>query len=85
MKKFDYVIKDELGIHARPAAMIVQEVKKYNSKIVMACNGKEAEISKLFALMGLGVKQGDSITVMVDGPDEDAAYQGMKKLIEEQL
>lgn len=35
MKKFEYVIKDEAGIHARPAGMLVKEAKKYQSKIVL--------------------------------------------------
>ena len=85
MKKFDYVIKDELGIHARPAARLVQEANKFESKIVIACNGKECEIAKLFALMGLAVKHGDKVTITVDGSDEDSAYEVIKKYLEENL
>ena len=40
MKNFEYVIKDELGIHARPAGMLVKEAKKYDSKIVLSQDGK---------------------------------------------
>ena len=42
MKTFSYVIKDEIGIHARPAGLLVKEAKKYNSKIVLKINGKSA-------------------------------------------
>jgi phosphocarrier protein len=85
MRKFDYVIKDELGIHARPAAMLVQEANKFNCKVSMACKGKETEISKLFALMTLNVQCGDTVTVTVDGPDEGDAYTAIKKFLEEKL
>lgn len=85
MKKFDYVIKDELGIHARPAAKLVQESNKFESKVVMTCNGKECEISKLFALMAMGVKHGDNVTVSVEGTDEELAYETIKKFFEEEL
>lgn len=40
MKRFDYVIKDEVGIHARPAGLLVKEAKKFESKIVLAKVGK---------------------------------------------
>ena len=85
MKKFDYVIKDELGIHARPAAKLVQESNKFESKVVMTCNGNECEISKLFALMAMGVRHGDNVTVSVEGTDEELAYETIKKFFEEEL
>ena len=56
MKNFEYVIKDSVGIHARPAGMLVKEAKKYESGIVIGANGKSAEATKLMAVMGLGVK-----------------------------
>ena len=37
MKTFEYTIKDELGIHARPAGMLVKEVKNYDSKVTITC------------------------------------------------
>ncbi|MCI6714126.1 MAG: HPr family phosphocarrier protein, partial [Lachnospiraceae bacterium] len=43
MKEFDYVITDEVGIHARPAGLLVKEAKKYESKIVLSKDGKKAE------------------------------------------
>ena len=85
MKSFNYVITDELGIHARPAAVLVKEAANYSSKVVIECNGKNADISKLFALMALGVKKGDRVTVKIDGPDEDNVYMVMKKFFEEKL
>ena len=56
MKQFSYVIKDEVGIHARPAGMLAKEAKKFQSKVVIDKNGKKAEATKLMALMSLGVK-----------------------------
>ena len=42
MKTFDYVIKDEVGIHARPAGILVKEAKKYASTISVVKDGKAA-------------------------------------------
>ncbi len=85
MKNFNYVIKDEVGIHARPAGILVKEAKKYQSKIVIVKDGKKAEATKLMALMGLGVKCGDEVTVEVSGEDEDTASQEIKAFFENNL
>ncbi len=85
MKTFCYEIKDEIGIHARPAGLLVKEAKKYSSKIVVNINGKSAEATKLMAIMSLGVKNGQMIEVTVEGADEDVAYEGMKVFFEQNL
>ena len=49
MKSFNYTIKDDAGIHARPAGLLVKTVKEFTSKIKISCKDKEADASKLFA------------------------------------
>lgn len=85
MKSFQYVITDAIGIHARPAGLLVKEAKKYESKIVLKKGGKQADITKLMALMGLGVKCNETVTVEVTGADEDAACAAMEKFFQENL
>lgn len=85
MQKFTYVIKDEIGIHARPAGLLVKEAKKYESKIQIVKDGKAAAATKLMAVMGLGVKCGDTVEVEAEGADEAAAAEGMKAFFEENL
>ena len=85
MKQFSYEIKDEVGIHARPAGMLAKEAKKFKSKVVIDKNGKKAEATKLMALMSLGVKCGETVQVEISGEDEDAAYEAVKKFFEENL
>ena len=85
MKQFNYTIKDEVGIHARPAGLLVKEVKKYASKVTIEKDGKAAEGTKLMAIMGLGVKCGNTVTVTIEGTDEDAAYKGLTEFFEANL
>lgn len=85
MKQFTYVITDEVGLHARPAGLLVKEAKKYESTITLACNGKSAAATKLMAVMGMGVKHQDSVEVTVEGSDEDAAFEEMQKFFQENL
>ena len=82
MKKFNYVIKDEVGIHARPASELVKETKKYSSTITITKGDKSAVATKLMAVMSLGVKCGEEITVTVEGEDEDTAVEKMKDFME---
>ena len=61
-----YVITDPEGIHARPAGVITKAAKEINGVITIEKNGKVADARKMFAVMGLGVKNGDTITVSAD-------------------
>ena len=56
MKKFSYKIKDEAGIHARPAGLLVKTAGKFQSEIKLLCGDKSADAKRLFAVMGMGVK-----------------------------
>ena len=85
MRTFEYTIKDPLGIHARPAGMLVKTAKAYESEITVRHKEKIASGHKLLSLMGLGVKPGDKITVEISGPDEDKAEQGLRTFFETNL
>lgn len=85
MKSFEYVIQDEVGIHARPAGILAKAAKEFQSSITIGANGKTADIRKLMAVMAMGIKKGTTVTVSVEGEDEDAAAAAMAKLFEEQL
>lgn len=85
MKTFQYIIKDEIGIHARPAGMLVKEAKQFASKITLEFNGKTAEATKLMAIMSLGARQNAAVTVQVEGPDEDAALAAMEEFFKNNL
>ena len=63
MKSFEYTIKDELGIHARPAGLLAKEAKKYSSVCMIEKGGKSVKLSQLMMLMSLGAKQGDLVKV----------------------
>ncbi len=81
MQQFTYVITDPAGIHARPASQLVKEVKEYESTVTISKGDKSASATKLIAIMGLGVKNGDEITLTVDGSDEVEAVEKLKKFI----
>ena len=85
MKTFSYTIKDEIGIHARPAGLLAKKAKEFESVITIEKNGKSAAATKLIAVMGMGVKHGETVNVSIEGPDEDAAAEAMQKFFEENL
>ena len=81
MKDFKYVITDEVGIHARPAGLLVKEAKQFTSTIMISKGDKSAKATALMKLMGMGVKKGDEITVTVEGDDEDAAAAAIEAFL----
>jgi phosphocarrier protein len=86
MKSFEYTITDEIGIHARPAGILVKEAKNYQSTITIeTAGGKTADARKLMAIMALGVKHGDTVTIKAEGDDEDNAISGMEDFFKANL
>lgn len=85
MQSFTYTIRDPLGIHARPAGMVVNETKKYASTITIRFGDKKASASRLMAVMALGVKCGHEVTVTAEGQDETLAIEGMRQFFDENL
>ena len=85
MKTFNYVIQDEVGIHARPAGLLVKAAKKYESRITLTRDGKSAEETKLMSVMGLGIKCGQTVEVSIEGADEEIAYEAVKAFFEANL
>ena len=86
MKQFNYTIKDELGIHARPAGLLAKLAKDYGDTVVTVTkDGNTVKASQLMKLMGMGIKQGNEITVAAEGPAEDQAIAAMEKFFQENL
>lgn len=85
MKTFTYTIKDEVGIHARPAGMLAKEAKNFKSEILIEKNGKTVNATRLMMLMGLGVKCGETIRVTVSGEDEAVAARTMEEFFNNNL
>lgn len=87
MKEFSFVVGDPLGIHARPAGLLVNKAREFESDftVILQRNGKCASLKRLLAVMGLGIKQGDCLTVMVQGKDEEAAAKALERWLKEHL
>lgn len=82
MKEFTYVIKDELGIHARPAGQLVKLASGLSSKVSITKGEKTGDAKKIFSVMGLAVKQGDEIKVSVEGDSEAEDAATLQEFIE---
>ena len=85
MKEFSYTVKDKVGIHARPAGHIVKLCKEFKSEIYIKKDEKEVKADKLIAIMSLGIKEGDTVTVFINGEDEEEAYRAVYSFFESNL
>ena len=86
MKSFEYTITDPVGIHARPAGVLVKEVKGFAGSTVTIQKGeKSVNALKLMALMQMGIKQGDTVTVSVEGGDEEAVCAALESFFKANL
>ncbi|SFL35546.1 phosphocarrier protein [Lachnospiraceae bacterium KH1T2] len=85
MQTFEYKITDEVGLHARPAGLLVKAAKQYKSDIKIEYNGKSSSAKALMAIMAMGIMKDAVIKVSVEGEDEAEAFEGIKKFMEENL
>lgn len=86
MKQFTYTITDPVGIHARPAGLLVKAAKALDSAVTIEkADGKSAAATKLMAVMGLGIKQGDTVSVTVEGGSEEASAAAMEQFFKDNL
>lgn len=85
MKEFTYTITDPIGIHARPAGLLVKAVKPLASECKITKGEKTVDLRKLMALMGMGIKGGDTVTITVNGTDEETAVSVIEKFFKENL
>ena len=85
MKEFSYTIKDAQGIHARPAGELVKLAKSFSSTVTICKGAKSGNASKIFAVMGLGAKQGETVDFKIEGEDEEKAAAEIEKFMNENL
>ncbi|PKM58066.1 MAG: HPr family phosphocarrier protein [Firmicutes bacterium HGW-Firmicutes-3] len=85
MKKFNYIIKDQIGIHARPASLLVKKAQKYESKVTIESKGESSDAKKLMAVLSMGIKCGDEVIITIEGNDENQVYTELPNFFSEHL
>ncbi len=79
----NYTITDAVRIHARPAGLLAKKSAEFKSKVTIIKGSKSADTRRLMALMGLGIKCGETITVQTEGEDEAAAAEAIEAFLRE--
>ena len=81
MRSFMYTIKAPVGMHARHAGLLVRETSRYQSDITLTKGDRSVNAKGILALLGLGVIQGDLVTITIEGDDEDLAATELKNFM----
>lgn len=85
MKELKYTIKDEMGIHARPAGLLVKKAAEFPCTVTIGKDGKDVDLKRILGVMSLGVKCGQEVTIKCDGEQEDEAIAAIGSFLEENL
>ncbi|MCZ0717734.1 phosphocarrier protein HPr [Aerococcus kribbianus] len=84
MKKQEFNITAETGIHARPATLLVQTASKFQSEINLEYKEKSVNLKSIMGVMSLGVGQGSDVTITADGEDEEEAIQAISETMQKE-
>lgn len=77
-----FILGDEMGLHARPAALLMMKMLPFQSDVKISCNGKSADAKDVMGIMSLNTVRGDTVMVRIQGPDEKEAMEAVRILLE---
>ncbi len=66
------------GLEARPVALLVQVASRYDSSVYVECDNKKVNAKSIMGMMSLALPTGTSVTITVDGADEEKAMEGIE-------
>lgn len=85
MKELNVTLRNEEGLHARPAAMFVRAANQFASDITIVSDRDEVNGKSIIGIMSLGLYSGQEITLQAEGADEDEAVKYLVNFIENEL
>lgn len=86
MTSFEYTITTPVGIHTRHAGLLARTAKALDSTITIKKAGdKPTPATRILAVMGLNIKQGDTVSVTIDGGNEETNAGTMEWLFKNNL
>jgi len=77
----DITVTKEHGLHARPAAEFVKLANTFESEITLTYNDEEVDGKSIMGIMSLGISNGETCNLRIDGPDKDAAFKSMSSFL----
>ena len=84
MEKLSFVLSDPVGLHARPATILVNQASKFSSNINLIYNGKSVNLKSIMGVMSLGVPTKATVEIEAEGEDEKDVIESIAKVIKEQ-
>jgi phosphotransferase system HPr (HPr) family protein len=85
MVREELIIKNKVGLHARPAALFVQTANKFKSNITIEKDGEKVNAKSILGILSLGVEKGAHIVIEIKGKDKKRAMYEFKRLIEDKF
>jgi phosphocarrier protein HPr len=76
----ELIIPNELGLHARPAALFVKTTSRFNAEITVDKNGEEVNGKSIMGLMMLAAAKGTTLIITATGPEAEAAVKAVEEL-----
>ncbi len=85
MKEFEHTVQNELGMHARPAGLLVKKAGEFSSSVTVDNGEKKVDAKKIMSLMMLGAKKGHTLKFSVEGSDEEEAAKALQTFVKDNL
>lgn len=84
MVQKQFTITSDIGLHARPATLLVKEASRYRSEVELKYMNKQVNLKSIMGVMSLGIPKGEQITIIITGNDEEEAMSGIEAFLEQE-
>ena len=85
MVKITFKVNDEMGLHARPAGMLVKEAAKCTSKVSIQKGEKTGDAKRIFNVMSLSIKANEEVILLVEGEKEEEEAAVLEAFVKENI
>ena len=85
MESFKFILKDEMGMHARPAGLLVKEAIKCTGRVTIRKGERTGDAKRIFNVMGLSIKANEEVEIMVEGENEKEEAKALEAFIRENI
>jgi phosphocarrier protein HPr len=83
MPEIMLTVRNEVGLHARPAVLFVQAAQRFQSDIRVVKDGAEGNAKSFKSILALAVNKNDQVLIRAEGPDDQEALDALAQLVEE--
>ena len=81
----DVTVKNQVGLHARPATFFIQKANEFKSSIWIEVEDRKINAKSLLGVLSMGITKGTRVSILAEGPDEEEAVKALTEMLVKEI